>query len=674
MSHENGNQKILTMRPMSLDPDLLDVEGFTIKGVTIATDQVIGTEDGEERLVISEESLDLDVFRTTGLNLLMNHEANGINMGKVINPQIVNGKLKGDLVFDESVPEAVDVFGAIMRGLAKDLSVGGYRNESTSTRMGKSLGQSVVVTSWEPFDVSFVGLAADPNCGLYRSSKQKPVNDKKSEGGETALLPNDNLSTMKDETKAPEVKIEKNEIQTKPESTAIERAATQKPAEVKPVETPSNASEIKRASGLLKLKKAHDLTDDTYLGWLENGYTVDQAKIAICDSKIERASKQVPIHAAHDSVVRPANPYTDGKATLTLRSGIGALAKIQAGQAHNFTADEDLANEVSKDFQHGEEGGPGFRIPYAAGVIKRAFQGLGANAGANFTTTQVNMTDLAKYLYENTVTQQLNIKTRTGAQNLVSIPIVDAIGEANYGTEAAPGATEQETTTKNLLLSPKPVIGLKRRTNLAQILNPGIQQELEEELMMMVRIAIDKAILIGKPNGPAGIAGVAATDKSAGLPTTKFLEMEAIRDQMKNIRAANVGGPISIVTDPEISNRWANQTVGSKTGNNQNKALLWTTNADASTVLARPGAVSGAPVYDSTNIRTTTASDNYRAIVGAFQYCYSYFWGQTMKLDIRESGNDFDNERVSIKLVAYHDSGIVYPEAFATYKGVKVTS
>ena len=664
------------MRPASLDPDMLDIDGFTIKGVTIATDQVIGTDSGEERLIISEESLDLDVFRTTGLNLIMNHEPNGVNLGKVINPQIVGGKLKGDIVFDETVPDAVDAYTAVVKGLAKDLSVGGYKNRSESTRMGKSTGQSVVVTEWEPFDVSFVGLAADPNCGFYRSASQKPT-----ESARVTESANDLSFVMTQENKASaEAKNEQAEVKPESDQTKIERAAFNPKADPAPK---AEDGKISRAGvkALAKLAKDYGVTDSTFDMWIDKGYSEDQAKLSIFDGKIERAQSQNPARFV-DNVAKPANPYTEGNATVTLRAGIGALAKMKAGRT-DFTNDEGLSREVSQQFQSStEEGGPGFRVPFTASTISRAFTGLGANQGSNLTTTQVNMSDRAGYLFENTVTENLNIKVRRGAVNLVSIPLIDAVGEAEYIAENS-AATESETSTGNLLLTPKPVIGLKRRTVLSQILNPGVQQELEEELMNMVRVAIDKAILVGKPNGPSGIASVAGVDKSAstvaGLKladTTKLLEMSTVRNAMKEIRKNNVSGPISIVVDPEISNWWANQTVGKQTGNTRNKTLLWTTNSDASTSLERPGAIQGKPVYDSTNLRvskpTADAADEYRAIIGAFQYCYSYFWGQTMKLEIGTSGNDFDSERVSIKLVAYHDTGIVYPEAFSSYKGVKI--
>lgn len=677
MSHESG-QKVLKTHIMPLDADMLDVdnENLIIKSVTVATDRVIGTANGEERLLITEEALDLEVFRATGLSILMGHETNGVNLGKVVNPQIINGKLKGDLAFDKEVPEAIEIFNAIARGFAKDLSIAGYSNRSESTRMGKSTGQSVVITNWEPRDVSFVGLGADPGCGVYRKASQT-VEEKAKEllretKGKLVFLD----KTMTLENKAQTKAQEKDQATVKPESkdTKIERSA---PAPV-PAEADSKekAGMIERAGVkvLAKLAKDYNVTDSTFDMWIDKGYTEDQAKLSIFDGKIERAQTQTPARFV-DNVAKPANPHTENGVSLTMRSAISAAVKQKAGLT-NFTKAEGLACEVSQDFQD-DWGGPGFRIPYTADIQRAAFTATGNNsAGANFVTTAVKRQDLEKFLYENTVTEQLNIKTRTGQTALYQVPIIESVGKAAYRPENS-AATESDTTASNLLLSPIPVVAMKSRTNLSEILAPGSTQELQDELMEQIRIAVDQAILVGIANGPTGIAETTGVDLSGSAASTglalkstgKTLEMDVVRNVMSKIRAAKVKGPLSIVTTEAIANYWANKTVS-----NNNNTLLWARNADTSTVDQRPGFIQNVPVYVSYNLKATDAEADNRTIIGAFQYCYSIYWGQSMKLTVGEQAGDYESDRMSFRLVSYHNTAVSRAAAFGAYKGIKTGS
>lgn len=660
-----AHQRVFRIRPVNLDLGNLKTDGFTILDVVVATDAWVGIEEGEEKLVITDESVVLDQFASTGLNIILDHESNGVNLGKAINPTIRDGKLRGDLQFDKNVPEAMRLFDSIVnQGIAKDASIEGNNIELNSVRMGQSMSHSITITKWEPTAVSFVGEGADPGCGVYRSK------DKVTPGESNKKEESINSKPMTTETKANAETAAEDKVQVNAEP-EVSRAKTIDKTEAAKV-APDDG--IQRAKALRKIASDNNLDDQTYFDWLEKGFTDEQAKSAVYDMKIARAKVKPPVRFTGGATDAPKNPHTEGGVSLTMRAAISAAVKKKFGVT-DFTKAEGLACEVSQDFQD-DYGGPGFRIPYTADLKRAAFKvtGTGSDtAGANFVTTNVQMQDLEKFLYENTVTEQLNIKTRTGQTALYQIPRIDSIGKASYIAENGK-ATETNTTTSNILLSPVPVVAMKSRTNLAEVLAPGTTAELQDELMEQIRIAVDQAILVGADNGPTGITDTGSIDLSASTTsglrltaTTKLLEMETVRNVMSRIRAAKVKGPLSIVASEPIINRWANQTVGA-----ENKNLLWARNADTTTVAQRPGFIQNTPVYVSYNLDKTGSEAGSRAIIGAFQYCYSVYWGQSMKMTVGEQTEDFEHDRISFRLVSYHNSAVSREAAFAAYQGVKV--
>ena len=627
-----------------LDVDQLVVEGSTIKGVAIATDQPVMREFGEERLNIKDGSIR---FLNDTIPLLLNHNPNDRRLGEVSNMVILDGVVRADLTFDTNYDVARDLFKAItVDKQRQDLSIGYICEETIMKRIGETLAESHLVTDCVIYDLSIVGRGADSASGFYRSAID-------SNSGNNTVIESISSETMPDKIKD---NADAKEVKTS------ERSA---PAP-KQVDTDQlKRNERSAIVDLFTLAENHGIDMNTAKGWVKEGISLNDAKDRVLDAVQKRGAKQEPVRFADNAPKEDEVKYKEGNVELSLRGAIDALVAAQLGNA-KVSKEAGLAREVSQELGGGT--GLKLRVPYEA-LSTRAFEATASKQGGNVVQDTVRMDLFSKFLYNNTVSGKLGMKNLTGLVDDVNIPRQTKSVAASYVSEGGT-ATAADMETSAVKLTPHSAIALTKVTNLAKAQIPGIQSMLQDDLLTQLKIAIDRTTLIGggtnEPTGIMATSGVnTARTGNTGTKTRKF-DLDEIITVLGEIQDANVTGQAKIVAPPSLINYWRKQ----KDSDGQ---YLWSANTDMSTVMDVPGFLFGLPVLSSTNLRNAgDAATDFRLLIGVFEYAVMAFWGNSLNVEIGTTGSDFASDTASIRAVAYHDAAAIRTAAFKSFTKIEV--
>lgn len=152
----------IVYRTLNLETREADAESRTVPAV-LSTDQPIARGDVFEVLDHSEGALDLTRAKG-GLPLIESHDANKLNIGKVENVRVEDGRMLGDVRFGNSA-RANEVFRDVQDNIIDGVSIGYIVREwDTDTE-----SRTITARDWMPFETSAVSVPADIDAGFFRS-------------------------------------------------------------------------------------------------------------------------------------------------------------------------------------------------------------------------------------------------------------------------------------------------------------------------------------------------------------------------------------------------------------------------------------------------------------------------------------------------------------------------
>ena len=619
------------------------IEGNTVRGVVIATDKPVTRSWGEERFVISEESIDLEEFRSIGLNLLDSHDPSLRRMGTVSNPVFDGNKVRADITFDTKYEKSREIFEAIRDdNQRQDLSVGYVRLKVSSELMGESDDTwTDTVEKLRIIEVSVVGMGADTGAGFGRQNTI--IKESSTETISEPAMTKDNEATKVNQAE---------ETRAVASSPAPEPAPAPKKADLKAVRA--------EAGKIMTMARNNDISDETVQGWFSEGINYNECCARVMEAKQERGKKDVTPTRFADNIPESAKgsiPAGDNGRQLRLIDAVGAMAAQASGD--KLTRAQEFATEVSKSL-----GGTAkrFRVPFTA-VGSRTFTAQGGNnTGDNLITDEINMGMLKEFLYKETVTGKLGLEMRTGLVNDLSVPRIKSTTTANWVKENT-SIGSSDVTTETFSLTPHTLASRSSITNLSRVQNPMAQSIITSDLLRTMAIKIDETILKGDAADnsatPKGIqtSGVPSADRPGNAAAKRLTDLNDFSWVIQQIRKAEISEVPSFVVNDDVLNKL--RTI--REGNNG--PYLWTENRDASTVQDMPGRVFGSPIYRSSNLGDAAATSVI--IGGVWRHMLQCIWGNSFLLTMGESDQDFENDRVSMRLVSYMDFGVSYPKAFA---------
>tara|TARA_R100000808_G_C2139557_1_gene147467 strand:+ start:173 stop:1834 length:1662 start_codon:yes stop_codon:yes gene_type:complete len=131
----------------------------------ISSDNPVSRNGYQEVLVHTDEAIKIR-GDAKSLPLLVAHDSNEPQIGKVEDLRVDGGKLRGILRFGSS-QKAQELFRDIQQGIVEGISIG-YRILKESIE-----GDILRADEWEIFETSLVGVPADQSTGFYRSQTQE---------------------------------------------------------------------------------------------------------------------------------------------------------------------------------------------------------------------------------------------------------------------------------------------------------------------------------------------------------------------------------------------------------------------------------------------------------------------------------------------------------------------
>ena len=462
---------------------------------------------GKEILDHTPASVRLKRLQNGGA-VLMGHDHDD-HVGVVESANIDSDRRGRATVRFGSSPLAVEKFNDVKDGILRHISVGYRIHELVLIKTGDD-GDEYRATDWEPYEISFVSVPADPTVGVGRSATGEQ---------NTVVIHEPETPTI----------TEKKSMTTE--------TVNQTPA----VQTNSAellASERQRISMITALGRKYDLNDE-YETAIKDGTTLEDFRGIVLEklNSEERIALQPVSHIDMDH--KQVQRYSLMKALRAVQLGDWKDAGFELEASHA------VADNLGKEAR-------GFYVPYD--VQLRDMTTGSANAGKELVGTDHLGGSFIDALRGVTLLMQLGADVMTGLVGNVDIPASDGDGNYYWINEGEDG-TDSEIPTRTVELSPKTVAGaipITRRLLLQS--DPSVEAMLMRQMQLGCGLAVDNAGFVGAVKGPVGIlksAGVSTvTLATAGKPTwseaiqfeTACAADDALVDNMAYVGHSNVIG------------------------------------------------------------------------------------------------------------------------------------
>jgi HK97 family phage major capsid protein/HK97 family phage prohead protease len=440
--------------------------------------------------VLSHERGAVDLSRLAdGAPLLFNHDTSRV-VG-VVERAWLDGEKKRGMVSVKFSRNAFaqEVMADVADGVLRNVSVG-YSINQMEERSG-----DFVATSWSPYEVSIVGVPADPTIGIGRSLE--------ADGAATAAT------------------------QTQPLNPPMEDTSL----DLEAVRAQAAADERSRVASITALCREHK-ADDLAQGLIERGASEADAMKDVLAAIGKRSAKQ---HAAPAAAVQPIGGSADiGMSASEVRSfsfqrAINALANPNNREAWEAAAFERECSEAAQQ----RAGKPSQGIMVPSDVLRRDLTVGTASGAGDLVGTDFRPGSFIELLRNRSALAGLGVTSLTGLTGNVAIPRQTAAATAYWVAESG-SPTETQQTVDQVNLSPKTVgafTDYSRRLMLQASID--VEQMIRQDLATVLALEIDRVGLygLGNTSQPLGIkltTGINTEDFGAATPTyAEVVSMES---------------------------------------------------------------------------------------------------------------------------------------------------
>ena len=548
--------------------------------------------------------------------LLFNHDPNKV-IGVVERAWVDNQVKRGYATVRFSRNSfAQEVLNDVQDGVLRNVSVG-YSIADMQER-----GGDFVATSWTPYEVSLVAIAADPhNTGLGRSSPQIE------QAAPAAPSPTPPIPSM----------------ENTPDLMAVRAEAAE--------------AERSRIAGITALCSRHGL-DDMGVQLVESGRSIDEARKAVLDKLDVR---QAPIDKGTAEVDLSDKEQRD----------YSVVRAINAAITGNWS-DAGLEREVSAEICRATgRSTSGFFMPH--NLQMRAPYAVGSGTtGGNLVATNLLASSFIDVLRNNALIMQMGPTVLGGLVGNVAIPRATAATQTYWVSEAS-ALTESEATFDQVTLSAKQIGARSQYSRLAlQQTTPDIEQIVRNDLARVMALGIDKAAISGtgssgQPTGilnqsgigsvAMGTNGAAFTDSASGS-TSGLDQLIALEGKLDVANALN--GNLYYLTNAKVVQALKKL----KTAYGE---YLWTA-MDGQTTQGTPGGVNGYQVMRSnqvpSNLTKGSGTSLSALIFGDFSQLIIGMWG-ALEILPNPYGSGYTAGSVDIRAMQTVDIAVRHAESFA---------
>jgi HK97 family phage major capsid protein/HK97 family phage prohead protease len=427
--------------------------------------------------VLSHDRGAVDLSRLAdGAPLLFNHDTSRV-VGVVERAWLDGDKKRGmvSVKFSRNA-FAQEVMADVADGVLRNVSVG-YSINQMEERSG-----DFVATSWSPYEVSIVGVPADPTIGIGRSLE--------ADGAATAAT------------------------QTQPLNPPMEDTSL----DLEAVRAQAAADERSRVASITALCREHK-ADDLAQGLIERGASEADAMKDVLAAIGKRSAKQ---HAAPAAAVQPIGGSADiGMSASEVRSfsfqrAINALANPNNREAWEAAAFERECSEAAQ--QRNGKPSQGIMVPSDVLRGQRDLLVGTATAGGNLVSTDLRTGDFIDLLRNRLALANVGATVLNGLQGNVSIPRQTSAASAFWvGENAAPSESQQ--AFDQISMTPKTIgafVDYSRKLLLQGSID--VESMIRNDLARVLSLEIDRA----------GIYGTGSTNQPLGLTNTTGIGSQTI--------------------------------------------------------------------------------------------------------------------------------------------------
>jgi len=521
-------------------------------------------------------------------------------------------------------PFAQEVMTDIADGVLRNVSVG-YSINQVEERAG-----DFVATSWSPYEVSVVGIPADPTIGIGRK------------------LDTDDAAPAATPTPTPSP--------TSMEDTNLNIEAVRAEAAAQA----ANAERIRIAS-INALTERHGLKD---LGatLIENGRSIDEARAAVLEK----------ISAKPVETVKPVEMEQRDASRFNITAGIraalsGDWSSYEAGLVREMSA------EVQKSMGRAPSAERAFFIPFSA-LTRATYVTSGASTGGNLVQTDLLDQDFIEFLRNRSVMLAAGVRTMPGLQGNVAIPRRSGVASTYYLSSQTTAITQSESTFDQVTLSPKNLAALSKysRQTLLQA-TPGIEQLVRTDLIDGINVAMDLGILNGSGSSgqPTGIMQTSGIGSVAIGTNGGAITLEALVNLETELTIDNVPvdrNSVSYITNAKVMGNLKKLRAGGSSSSDG--PFLVNDNLLAIGRGATPSVVNGYPIYVTNQVPSTltkgsTSGTCSAVLIGDYSQAMVGIWGNGLEITVGEDSDDFSKALTSVRGIVTYDVAVRDPKCFA---------
>jgi HK97 family phage major capsid protein/HK97 family phage prohead protease len=617
-----------------------DLEGQTHRRAASLDGAAISSEDRTMEFSFSSE---YPVQRYYG-NEVLSHERGSVDLGRLSDgapvlfnhdPSRVIGVVQRAWIDDEKRRGMVSVKfsrNAFAQEVMTDVADGVLRNVSVGYSIGQmeERGDNFVATSWQPYEVSVVGIPADPTIGIGR----KLNTDDAAPAATPSPIPSP----------------------TSMEDTNLNLEAVRAEAAAQA----ANAERTRIAS-INALTERHGLKDlGTTL--IENGRSIDEARAAVLEK----------ISAKPVETVKPVDMDQRDTSRFSITAGIraalsGDWSSYEAGMVREMSA------EVAKSMGRAPSAEKAFFIPFSA-LTRATYVTSGATTGGNLVQTDLLDQDFIEFLRNRSVMLAAGVRTMPGLQGNVAIPRRSAVATTYYLSSQTTAITQAESTFDQVTLSPKNLAALSKysRQTLLQS-TPGIEQLVRTDLIDGINVAMDLGILNGSGSSgqPTGIMGTSGIGSVAIGTNGGAITMETLVNLETELTIDNVPvdrNTVSYVTNAKVMGNLKKLRAGGSSSSDG--PFLVNDNLLAIGRGATPSIVNGYPVYVTNQVpsnltKGSTSGTCSAVLIGDYSQAMVGMWGNGLEITVGEDSDDFSKALTSVRGIVSYDVAVRDPKAFA---------
>lgn len=481
-------------------PDGIDAEKrtVTLTGSSEIEVERFDWETGERYLeVLSHDPADVDLSRMLdGGPVLDRHR--GDQIAVVEAAEVRDGKTHFTMRFSSATERANVIFSDVVAGIRRNVSVG-YMKTGVVSQERTEDGIQRIVFRWQPYEISFEPVPADPTVGVGREASGKNVLDLPED--RAAEINNNNEGDIMSEvtnTEAPAVKPEG--IPSERMSNLYSLAASMNAVEEVRSAIAEGKSEADILSGLLQRK-------------------MTAKPVTTTDAEIGMDKKQVREYSLRKALL--AQLTGDWRGAEAEKEASDAVAKVMNRDAHGFFIPLDVMNAPVAQTRREAE----------AALHHRDIIAGSSGTGKSWIATDLLAGDFIALLRNATFLDRVGAFFLSGLRDNIAIPRITG-GNAYYWVAEQSELTKSTATFDQVTMTPKSLgaMTIYSRQFLLQA-SMGVESFVRAELAIALAQGINDGCLYGAGvtyNQPLGLVNrpgvnTVAIDTNGGAITAATL-------------------------------------------------------------------------------------------------------------------------------------------------------